>query len=658
MIGFIDTLQLSSTKLRIRRIRLIITVIISSLLFALAVFALAVMHGTFSSIKAFNSEGLSNHYLVAGATASQPYQIYADANVVASVEKAQAAQIAKKKVEAKRLGIEYDPKTEKPWVEAQDIYGSGTKTNIITNTEAPEVVQIVEAAMRAMPEYDYTAFTKTVTAHGATAAYRMSATNMYGVSGAQKYLKVLTDGQEPYDKTAMSDPYQAKGFNTLSLSPVRTAPNALLQPFLLKGQSLAVDKSGAIPVFVPFSVAEESMKLKALSKKATSADKLARIQQVRSGVAGTVITICYRNDSSNELLQTAITQKEVDEQNKGKKDYKRPDLMYGLPKTACGEVPIIRDVRTADQKRTDAKQLEFDRIFGKVVPTQHTLTVRVVGIMPDTADMYSNSISSILSGVLSSSLGSGWIVPEQATAAVQSKDLVKPIDEQPVSTVTYLAELPNAKAQATFIKTESCDLDGVANVVTVPGMGAMVAGDPAKTSPICAKQQKYFLYSSFGNNAAAVHDVERGFMRGFQIALLVIALLSSLVLMGVIGRIIADGRRETAVFRAIGATRLDMSFVYVLYTFFVASMVVVASFALGFAGAYLFSSHFSPLFTPNALLVFNSMDTTKKFVFFGIDTVRLLYVAGIVYLAAFAGMLLPLLINLRRSPLRDMRDEN
>lgn len=658
MISIADVFQLSVTKLRIRRVRLLITVIISSLLFALTVFAVLVAHGTFSSVQSFNSEGLSNRYLVSATPTNQPYMLYADPVVVATVEKTQADQIARKKIEAKRLGIDYDPKAEKPWVELQDAYGSATKIKFVTALDNPQVVKIVEDAMRAMPEYNFATFQKTVTQHGAKATYRMSSTAMFGMVSTQPYLRVLADGQESYDTKTTSDPFQTKGFNTLSQSPVRTAPDALLQPFLLKGQSLAIGKDGAIPVFVPFSVAEESLGLSALPKKATPADKLARIRQVRSTVAGTTLSVCYRNDSSNVLLQSAIQQKAVDDQNKNKKDYTRPDLMYGLPKTACGEVPIVRDTRTADQKRMAAKQLEFDRLFGQSVPAQHTLSVRVVGIMPDTADLFGNSLSSLLSSILSSSLGSGWMVPDHAAADPRAVGLVMPVDQQPVGSVTFLAELPNDKAQTEFVKTQSCDLGGVADVVNVPGMGAMVTGDPSKTSPVCAKQNKLYLYSAFGNNAAAVHDVERGFTRGFQIGLGVIALLSSLVLMGVIGRIIADGRRETAVFRAIGATRFDMGFVYVLYTIFVASMVVGASLLIGAIGAYMFNAHFSPLFTPQALLAFNSIDTTKQFVFFGIDAQKLLTISGIVYLAALAGMVLPLLINLRRSPLRDMRDEN
>lgn len=658
MIGPLDVAQLSLTKLRIRKVRLVVMATIASLLFALAVFMVTVVHGALLSVERFNSEGLSNRYLVASTGVTVPYEMYADPVLVTAVEKAQADQIARKKAEAKRLGIEFDEKAETAWVTEQDMYGNGTKTKAIAETANPIVAKIIEDAMRAMPQYDYQAFQKSAQQNGAIATYRMALGSGFGdPRGAERSLKILANGKESYEQKTGAAPFEVKGFATLEAMPVRTAPETLLEPFLLEGQNLQIDQSNTLPVFVPFSVAEESLGLKSLNAQAKPAEKLAHIHRVREGVAGKTISICARNATSTERLQAAITQKKTDEQNKTNKNYVRPDLVYGLPTVACGEVPVIRDVRSAEQKKQDTKQLEFDQIFGKPTPEQRIVVVRAVGILPDMADLYGNTISSILSSVLSSSLGSGWVMPQTVAADPRAADIVAPIEQQSVANLSYLIELPSAQAQTAYIKNQSCNLGDQGQTMAVPGGGYVATTSPQTTAEICASQNKQYFYFAFGNNAAAVDEFEKGFTNFFRIALVVIGILSSLVLMGVIGRIIADGRRETAVFRAIGATRIDIAYIYMLYTFFVAVIVTVLSIGLGFLGAYLFNAHFSPLFTPNALLVFNSIDLSKQFVFFGIDSQRLVVVVSVIFVAAFAGMLLPLLANLRRSPLRDMRDE-
>lgn len=70
-------------------------------------------------------------------------------------------------------------------------------------------------------------------------------------------------------------------------------------------------------------------------------------------------------------------------------------------------------------------------------------------------------------------------------------------------------------------------------------------------------------------------------LKSLQIMGIIIGCIAALIMMGVIGRVIADGRRETAVFRAIGATRNDMRLVYTMYTALFSLIIVVVSIAIG-----------------------------------------------------------------------------
>lgn len=655
MILLRDASRLALTKLRIRIPRLVVTVVIASLLFALVVFMVSVVQGMLGSVTAFNSEGLSKRYLVVGYSANGvPYD---SPTVIAQLEKTQADIIARKKAEAKRLGLEYDPKSEHMWVDNVEGPG-GVKQKTFIGYDNPQALKILEDWQRSQPQANYADFQAMAKKGGAIATYRMPQDGSFSTASTA-YLRVVTNGKESFTKSQNQDPFSRKGFATLENGTIRSAPESLIGAFLLQGQHLKVGSEGSIPVYVPFSVAEESMGLKPLAAGAKSAEKLARIKQVRQNIAGKTIQVCYRNSTSAEKVQSASTQKQQDEENKNNKDYQRPALVYGLPTTACTEAPVIRDVRDAEQKKLDAKQLQFDQLFGKEQAVSRIETFRVVGVLPDMADVYSNSVAGILSMVLSSSVGGGWVVPESVTTDPKLQGIVTPIDQVSPQTVQFIAELPSAEAQKTFIREQSCDMGKDVSAVSTPtGVVLSSTGGPISTENTCVKQGKYFVFASFGNNAAAIEEFQNGFSKVFTVALIVLAVLSSLVMMGIIGRIIADSRRETAVFRAIGATRLDMSLVYIVYTFVLATFVCIASLGMGWAAAQIFSQHFGPIVTPSALLIFGGTDFEKQFVFVGFDSSRLMIIAAVVYVAALVGSLPPLLVNLRRSPLRDMRDEN
>lgn len=657
MILLRDALKLALTKVRIRIPRLIITVIISSLLFALVIFVISVVRGAVASVDSFNSEGLSKRYLVLGSPVGDTYSTFNDPDpiLIAQLEKAQKEIIARKIAEAKRLKLDYDPKTEQKWVQTSPDDG-GTK---YIDASTPAVEAIIDNYLKTKPSTNFELFKQNAEKAGAIGAYRLSSEFTTGFIGT-KYIRVLKDNKESFEPDkGMQDPYTAKGFSSLNSGNIRTISESLVKPFSFSGQTLKRGDDGSVPVLTPFSVAEESLGLKPLLSSAKPAEKLARIKQVRESVAGTTIKVCYRNDTSSALLNSAIDQKQVDAQNKNDKKYVRPSLVYGLPKTPCGDIPIIRDVRSTEQKQLEAKQAQFDKIFGKEDPVSYILTFRIVGLLPDTSIMFPNTLTGILSTVLSSSIGGGWAVPESVAADPTLNGITTPIDQVSPFNVQFIAELPNAKAQKAFIKSESCDLTQLdANAIKTPMGMYVMSKDGSNPSEACQKQNKPFMFASFGNNAAAVDDFQVLFDKILRIVLLVLAALSSLIMMGIIGRIIADSRRETAVFRSIGATRLDMTIVYTIYALMLATLVAAVSLIFGFIIATIFSSYFEPRVTPSALLAFNSTDVTKQFLLRGFDTIRSLQVVAVVYGAALIGMLPPLIINLRRNPLRDMRDEN
>lgn len=74
-------------------------------------------------------------------------------------------------------------------------------------------------------------------------------------------------------------------------------------------------------------------------------------------------------------------------------------------------------------------------------------------------------------------------------------------------------------------------------------------------------------------------------------------------------------------------------------------------------GKTILSNHFSPSLSASAVLAYNSQDLQKQFTLFGVDISYMLIIFGLILIATLLSTVIPLLTNIRRNPMRDMRDE-
>jgi ABC-type antimicrobial peptide transport system permease subunit len=167
---------------------------------------------------------------------------------------------------------------------------------------------------------------------------------------------------------------------------------------------------------------------------------------------------------------------------------------------------------------------------------------------------------------------------------------------------------------------------------------------------------KPFL-SYFGSNSVLIQDLTKSAVQVLGIAGGVIAVIAALILMGMIGRVIGDSRRETAVFRAIGAKRNDIRAIYTMYTIFLTLLIAVSALAIGTAGALWVDSRFSAEATVRAQLTFVGADGSQQFHLIGIWWQALALIVALAVAAGLVSMLLPVSRNLARSPIKDMRDD-
>ncbi|MGF7228462.1 MAG: ABC transporter permease [Candidatus Saccharibacteria bacterium] len=632
MMHLADILILAITKLRTRYIRTGITVVVSGLLFGCLVATLFIAEGTFHSIDQFNTQGFGSRFIVQAKADPSVGSITQNKDIQARALEIYNQLITNKKAAAKRLGLTYDSTIDRPPVISPD----GQATDTFLDTSTPAAQQAVNEYMQAhplpnmvdlqhiaTPYHPKDLFTTTILAPGKGAITTM-----------EKGVENFSSNQPDIGTRYQTD--------ILLKYPLQTAPTAITQPFMLAGTSHSVSHPDAIPIIVSYSTAEQILGMSALPKGAPAAQKLARIRRLYSTAQSGTFSACYRNDASSQEIQDAITTAADIAKNANNKDYQKPELIYGLPAAnSCGAATVLRDVRTAGEKSQAAKQKQFDAMFGVAVePDQQKVEFRIVGLTPDAQNgAPSNSAAGILQGLVQSSLSDVITVPQSMYDTLPSAVRYKAIfDAQGSITfsnpVTEYAEFTNDIDARNFINNRSC----------------------VQTNSGCSSTSKPFTLSAFGSNSIALHDLQRKFSRFFELATLAIILIAIVTMTGTIGRMIADSRRETAVFRAVGADRLDIASVYTLYVVMLSLLVAIFALVLGILIARGIDWYYWQMATVQAQLAFGGSNLSLQFHLFQ-PNVKVFWVLLATVGAGLASIVLPLVRNIRRSPIKDMRDE-
>ena len=642
-----DSTLLAYTKLRTRKIRLFVTIAISGLLLSSLAAGAFVARGAFASIESFSKEGFGNRYILSAQSLSS-FDYFNDSKVADRAIEIQKDLIARKKASAAKLGIDYDSTTETA-VFSEYPGPDGKVKSVDPNTAAGK--QAVAEYIASHPAHGLSDLQKIGKKYGAKAYYSSPASPLTAQSDT--YLQVLKDGKEAFDKPAsQNNPFGQTGTASFS-TQWGLMSGELLQPFLLPNASLAVGDDGSYPVVAPYLAVEQLLQLKPLPTNATNQQHLDRIKEVRDGAKSLNFSVCYRNSTSQQQVADAIEQQKSITKESKKANYVKPEIIRSLPETPCGEVVTARDVRSSYSKDIANREQQFRQQFGEPVAESKIITFRIVGISADQTNGSSTGVSQLLSGILSSTIstnGLSWFTPLE----VAGKDTV-------VSTIlrgntsaysaptTYFIELPDAASARKVLEKENCLPDYT--LVTVSS-GAI----PPQGS--CEKDGKYFVISPFGSSSLALEGIKKIFSRIFGIAILVFAGIATLIMIGTVGRIIADSRRETSVFRAIGAKRSDIAQVYFTYTILLALLVCLFAVVVGLVIASVVQAKWSNDFTISSIVIFNAQDLSKQFSLLNVNPIDVLRLVVVTVAAGIISAVIPLITNLRRSPINDMRDEN
>jgi hypothetical protein len=357
-------------------------------------------------------------------------------------------------------------------------------------------------------------------------------------------------------------------------------------------------------------------------------------------------SVCYRNEVSAQRLQDAIRVADELRRNKNNKEYVKPSLIYNVPSdpTACSALSVVSDSRTKAEKQLEEKQRQFSARFGAVTePDQQKITFRVVGLV---ADFRSASPPDTVAGLMESLIGSSLqgiaAAPrdmyEQLPSADRYKQIFTPYEAMRAlgPSDTLFVEFDTAEAAKRFIDEKGC-----------------TTGSDGQ----CATTEKPFMLMAFGSNSIALDQLKSQFAHVFTIATFIVVGIAIVILGSTVGRLIADGRRETAVFRAIGFKRIDIVLIYGFYTLFLCVLIALFALTVGSLVAVGIDYYFWQDITDQALLAFNAQDLSRQFRLMGLDFLQLGVIVATLFGAGVVSVIIPLLRNVRRNPIRDMRDE-
>lgn len=641
MMSLRDTLILALTKLRTRRVRLIITLIMSGLLFSVLIVSSLTVRGLVSSVNSYTKDGLLKRFYVMTTKTSSTFfsdptseETTESKKILARAIAINDELIAKKTAAAKKLGVPYDPTSEpKPYEIYAGPGGTEAQSRKMLNASHPAAIQAIKELT------DTKAFAKAVEAagrrHGAINTY---VTHPLSGPNDQVSINLIINNQE----VAETDQSVKTGFTGQDITAEIGSQIVGLDPDMFKDYVLpGADQSsdgGVIPIVVAATAAEKLTGLTALPATASSVERLNHLKELRAKSVNLVFQGCYRNPAAASRYSEAMSQAKQIEVHAKDSGFQMPDVVYEISNNPCQPVTISKDTRTAAAKLEAAKLEDFNAQFGLAKPQTSSISFRIVGLVSTpNYDATGFSISNLVQTMLTSTQISNYIVPTDALKKHPVLGALDFSDSQEVwgSNVTMI-EFADREHQKDFLVSENCNI----------GFDYNACNQPDK-----------FIGAPYGNPIAVLYEARDGAMSFLMWVLGIIATLSALIMMGTIGKVIADSRKETSVFRALGATRPQIAQIYLLYALMLGGLSFGLALIAGSALAVLIDMNTSPQLSVEAATALNTANLDKQFHLIGWNPSDLGLILGLILLTALAGAVLPLLTNIRRNPINDMRSE-
>ena len=644
--------KLARTKLHSKRGMLFASTVVASLLFAALIAIIIVFTGAEKSAEMFIKKVGNDRYLVK-ASPNIPNKALGITNNL-SLEEIRELKAFEKKYyqnlqdKYKSLGLAYDKSTEAPaLLPASWMPDSLPEEQRVTvNFSSPVISDFNDQQFE---KYAKTANNKLTNLKEIGSKYDAAGYYIAGkISGLPQIpaLRLIQNDKEDFgNSNPKADDMTTYGYYT---NAIYNSNYTFTDQQLLRRYMLATDAShlNGIPVVVS---AQEAVSLfgKKLNLEAEPADanqKSKWLKNIQEKLNGHTYQVCYRNSAEQTLLKK-IQQDYIEAKtNEANKDYQKPSLIYDYPKQACGDIAVKSDTRTAAEKKSDDSNEANQKKLGTYIEPKHKLlTFQIVGIkyaQPQTD--YKKNASEYIKNLLASQDSSSALdIPIQLYDSLPEKLKFSDVQQQEASSTTVrlmrdeftprVLEFSSVAKARAFLDNEACP----------------------ELNDKCNKQ---FAANPYGSNYLILDEIGKLFNQIASVALPGVLGLAIIIIWFTVSRIIAENRKETAIYRAMGAKRRDIACIYIIYVAIVALRIAIVSLILGIAAAFAVANTYGKNLTGTAATAFGVIGSAPQFSIFSLESPTLIIVIGSIFIVSLIASIQPLLRNVRRNPVQDIRD--
>ena len=646
-------LKLARTKLRSKRGMLAASVIVASLLFAALIATIIVFTGAEKSAQQFIEKAGNNSYLVKTEPNIPREKILfsqrlslAEVHEIKAFEK-QYYQMLREKYAS--LKLTYNEASEAPALQPA-AWADKTlpeEQRVVVNSSSP-VIQAMEA--------------QKIEAYAKTATNKLSDLrkigNKYGASGYYitdmpsmlpqiPMMRYVQGGKENFGVSVQKGGMFAYDvyINAIYNSAYHFSDQRLLSRYLLttntsdlKGIPVVVSEQEAVSLFG---------KNAGIGKEpAAPHEKRAWLKSVQEKLNGQTYQACYRNTAEQTILEKIQRDYTEMKNNEHTTGYEKPHLLYDYPTEPCGNIIVKEDSRTVAEKQADVNADDAQKKLGTYIAPRHQLvTFQIVGIK------YAQPYIDYTKGL-------DEYVKSLLTAQNTSMTLDIPL--QMYNTLPEHLKAQDIRREHSARPSRSMDAneDFAARVLEFASPEKARAFLDNETCPSSNTQcGKKFLAAPYGSNYLIIDEISKLFARIAAIAFPVALGLAAVIIWFTVSRIMAENRKETAVYRAMGAKRRDIAHIYVVYIMLVALRVVLVSVIVGIVIALAVDCSYGRALTDTAATAFGIVDRAPAVRLFNVDSPLLFVVVAAIVVISLVASMQSLVRNTMRNPIRDIRDE-
>lgn len=649
MIRFRHALKLANTKLKSKRVLLFISIVISSILFAALIAAIIIFSAAEKSAVNFVTKANNGVYRVE-VNPVIPASIYSydrplSIETIRHIKEVEKTYYTQLEARHKAAGVKYDKSTEvsalKPSAYTSPTLPEEQRVDIVIDSPVITYDQQIRVA-----EYIATAKNKLSdlkilgSKHNATGYYGSEATGAQAIPN----MSLLKKGKEELNNTERkAGDMSTYGYavNAIHNGDYIIQDQSLLGRYLLndnydlKGIPVVVTAQEISNLFNEDSTVKDEPK--------DSKEKLIWLKSIQEKFDGYTYQACYRNSAELQKIQKIQSDYANIQNNKENADFIKPNLQYNLP-TDCGEITVKEDTRSATEKKVDTQLIVDQKKLGTYMEPQHKiLTFQIVGIVNARPySQYTANIQSYLQNLLAAdTLTFSASVPKQLYEKLP--DSMKFIQDTSPYSKQYDALADNGISTHVVDFKSIDDARNFINEETCPSSEAN-----------CSKQ---FTSSPYGSNYLILDEIGKLFSKIMLFSLPIVLGLATIIVWFTMVRVMAENRKETAVYRAMGAKRRDIMSIYITYGMIIALRIALIAIILGVGAAFIVNHIYGQQLTDVATAAFGTITGNMYFSLFDLTSPYLYLVVTSIFIVSLLAILQPLVRSVRRSPIEDMRNE-